>query len=128
MFVVQNQFLALNAIDFSELDLHKLGKHTFVLKAPHKTDRQGIVFKFQRCHVPQQGDVIHVTLLEDDESRVGFDRQVVAIQRKSPNYELEMDFPPELQLDMDDDGYISGCAIRHEDNEKTVLNQHSLVW
>lgn len=128
MFVIHNQFLAVNEIDFNEVDLYKIGKHTYVLKAPNLTERQGIVFKFQRGRIPAPGDVIHVTQLADDESRVDFDRQIIVIQRKHDDYVLK-DSSNHLRLDMDDNGYVVGFAIRHEgDNEKTILNQHSLEW
>lgn len=129
MFNVVSQMLAINKIDFSAVSLHQIGKHTFVLKAPSKTLRQGIVFKFQRGRIPQPGDVIHVTWLVDDESQVDFERQVFAIQRKSADYQLRMDYPPELRLSMDDDGYVIGCAIHVDaDGEHVKVNQHSLSW
>ena len=129
MFKVVSQSLAVNTIDFSSIDLYEIGKHTFVLKAPSKTLRQGIVFKFQRGRIPQPGDVIHVTWLVDDESQVDFERQVFAIQRKSAEYQLYMDNPPELRLNMDDDGYVTGCAIHIDmDGEHVKVNQHSLSW
>lgn len=129
MFNVVSQMLAINKIDFSAVSLHQIGKHTFVLKAPSKTLRQGIVFKFQRGRIPQSGDVIHVTWLVDDESRTDFERQVFAIQRKSADYQLRMDYPPELRLSMDDDGYVTGCAIHIDmDGEHVKVNQHSLSW
>ena len=129
MFKVVSQSLAVNTIDFSSIDLYEIGKHTFVLKAPSKTLRQGIVFKFQRGRIPQPDDVIHVSWLVDDKSRTNFERQVFAIQRKSADYHLHMDYPPELRLNMDDDGYVTGCAIHIDmDGEHVKVNQHSLSW
>lgn len=129
MFNVVSQMLAINKIDFSAVSLHPIGKHTFVLKAPDKTLRQGIVFKFQRGRIPQPDDVIHVTWLVDDESQVDFERQVFAIQRKPDDYCLHIDNPPELRLNMDDDGYVTGCAIHVDaDGEQVKVNQHSLSW
>lgn len=122
--------LAINTINFAELKLHALkAKHTYVLQSPNKTIRQGVVFKFQRGRIPQPGDVVHVTVLHDDTSRVAFDRQVLAIQRKSEDYHLYMDSPPELRLNMDDDGCVSGCAIYIDaDGEQEIVNQHSVTW
>lgn len=128
MFKVVSQTLAVNTIDFYGINLRNIGKHTFVLSAPHGAKPRGIVFKFQKGRIPQPGDTVHITRLADDESRVNFDREIVYIQRKHDEYKLRMICPPHLRLEFNDQGHVIGYALDLVDGKESKVNVHSLSW